>query len=758
MRLILALPLIAVCASPLLAQSAPSSLVKVTDQRFAQGCPSTADPLGHQDSTCAINAALRFVESDGLPGGGFPVLYFPHGIYKVAGQGYTSALTVTKAITIQGDGAASTTILNTSPHAVTLTYLKAQGCSNKPGACPFSVQGITFAGQGHATSGGLIEVDSSNTGMMRNVVLTKTAGIALNLQGSSERWNFSDMEITDSRWPVVTEGDTNENYFNRVNVLNPGDTGDYCYSVNCPGGKRITQGVWRPDPHSAVFLDGDNVHWSNSSIKSTAAIGGVRMAAVTSSLDHTYIEGYPWGGQPRSSAAVQAPGKTEIGHLTAAVSNSALDIPVDDAEWQPLYVNNPEQARVNGQHAYVNTYGIFPADFLAGSKEPSRSVRGIDRGTAEFIRVGAFSADGKAHLLQRGKNPLAWPAGSIIEQSPPNGYGAIRLQENHFDSNATKYSAKFTSACSDTEQRKDWTSSPSQLCAEIIAGVVPDGYMVAFPTQNYVHTSFNLEVVDNSLFVGGKEPDGQGWIKIPGNATVNINQGNPPLRNFVNAEDALHTYVNGVTRVQVVQYPNGSKPASALAYVVDNSAGVRFSPQEHFYSAQVMKDNTLSHQYLGQHCWYDTSTGSANPDRRTCSGPDGGLVHSAFMNGKWVAGTAGPAAPAGAMASMAVERTAGAAPGNPVKFVMKGWDVGTLAPAGQSGNCKSHEEATGGAHFSSTGDAPLIVNVSPNPAAQVMATGVVQGNGDSLAVRLCNTGGSSAVFSSAPTIVFTQLR
>ncbi len=719
------------------AQSAPPSLVNVTDQRFAAGCPNAADPLGRRDSTCAVRAAVRYAESSGTLGAGYPVLYFPHGSYRVAGEGFTSALTITKAISVQGDGASSTVILNTSPHAATLTYLMAQeDCSKKPGPCPLTVQGLTFAGQGHATEGGLIEIDSTNTGSMRNVVLADTGGVALNLQGSSERWYFSDMEISNTRWPVLLEGDTNEDYFDRVNVLNGGEAGGYCYSVNCPGGKRLENGLWRPDPHSAVYLDGDNVHWMNSSIKSTEAIGGIRMAPTTSSLMHTYIEGYPWGGQPRLNSAVAAPGKSELGHLTAAISASATELPVDDAGWQPLYVNDPTQARINGNHSYVNAYGIFPADYQVDSKEPSRAVPGAMRGTVEIVQVGAFSADGQAHLLSRGKQPLAWPAGSVVEQVPANGYGAIRLEENHLNSITPDSDRRYQLQCNDTEQQKQWTSSPSELCAEVIAGLVPDGYMVPFPTDHYVGVGYLVSVVNNSIYTGGIEQQGQGWVKIPGNGAVTIEAGNEPLRSFVDAGTAMTSYSNGVSRVQVVQWPDpkGAKPVSALAYVTDLSAGVRFSPQEGFYEADVMRDGTLGRQYLNRsgstECWYATSAGSATPDRRTCLGEP----------------AAGGRAPSAAQPA-----------GSPVKFAVRDWQVNRLEPRGQPGECQSRETATGSVHFSTAADATLVTNVAPNPGAQVTATVAVEGNGSRVSVRLCNTGSMPVRWELPPTVVVTQL-
>ena len=247
--------------------------VDVTHRDFGVGCPNPADPQGHADSTCAIRNAIKFAQANPIRGGGYPILYFPHGRYSVAGTGLTAALTFTADIGMMGDGAQSTVIYNASPTAGTVVYNKAQGdCAGKPGPCFIKIQGITFAGNGHLSMGGLIEINSTNTGLMQDVVLAATGGIALNLQGSSERWIFSEMEIDQARWSVLTEGDTNENYFERVNVIDPaGDESHFCFSIDCPGGALLAKGkLWLPDPHSAVYLDGDNVHWTNSSIKSTA--------------------------------------------------------------------------------------------------------------------------------------------------------------------------------------------------------------------------------------------------------------------------------------------------------------------------------------------------------------------------------------------------------------------------------------------------------------------------------------------------------
>jgi hypothetical protein len=611
-------------------------LVNVTHADFGAGCANPADRDGRFDSTCAIQNAIKFAQANPVQGGGYPVLYFPHGRYLVAGTGLTAAMTFTSGVSMVGDGAQSTTIVNTSPSAGTVAYNKANECSKKPGPCFIKIEGITFAGLGHQSMGGLIEINSTDTGLMRDVVLAETGGIALNLQGSSERWIFSEMEINHTRWAVLTEGDTNENYFERVNVINTGqDESHFCFSVNCPGGKENTTATWLPDPHSAVYLDGDNIHWMNSSIKSTSLLGGIRMAAVTSSLSNTYIEGYPWGGQPRLQHAIEVGGKLELGHLTQRISAADLLIPVDDAGWQPLYVNDPSGIKLNGDHAYTPFFNIFPADYVFNSKEPSTAVPGITRGTFESVRVGSFAGDGQAHLESRGQNKtqaIAWPAGSIIEQVPANGYGLARIASNHINSVAFDPRAGFSSGCDDTAQLTKWTSSPSRLCADIIVGLVPDGYGIPFPPQHYVGVNFSLEATGNSLFTGSSEQNGQGWFKIAGNGSLYIDQGNQPLRSFTSADTAMNTYMNGNTQVQIIKYGT----VSALGAVEDPGANVSFSPQGHYFHADVLANGSLGHEYLGEQCWYAIQPGTQQPTSRFCvraSGP----AQENLVNGKWTA-------------------------------------------------------------------------------------------------------------------------
>ena len=254
----------------------------------------------------------------------------------------------------------------------------------------------------------------------------------------------------------------------------------------------------------------------------------------------------------------------------------------------------------------------------------------------ESIKVASFAGDGRAHLIARAQNgtrAVAWPAGSVIEQVPQHGYGMSRVESNHVNSLAeVGDKAHFTSGCDDTALLTHWTSNPSRLCAEIIVGLVPDGFGVPLPSQHLVGGSYSADIVDNVVFIGHNEAEGAGWIKIPGNGTVHLDQGDSPMGNFTPADTALNTYENGITRLKVIQYGD----ASAIALVTDPAAGVSFSSQAHYFHADVLANGSLNHEYLGEQCWYPApATAQQQPASRFCvraSGP----AQENLVNGRWM--------------------------------------------------------------------------------------------------------------------------
>jgi hypothetical protein len=94
----------------------------------------------------------------------------------------------------------------------------------------------------------------------------------------------------------------------------------------------------------------------------------------------------------------------------------------------------------------------------------------------------------------------------------------------------------------------------------------------------------------------------------------------------------MNTYINGNTRVQIIKYGN----VSALGVVEDQGANVSFSPQNHYFTADVLANGSLGHQYLGEQCWYAIQPGTQPPTSRFCvraSGP----AQENLVDGRWTA-------------------------------------------------------------------------------------------------------------------------
>jgi hypothetical protein len=51
----------------------------------------------------------------------------------------------------------------------------------------------------------------------------------------------------------------------------------------------------------------------------------------------------------------------------------------------------------------------------------------------------------------------------------------------------------------------------------------------------------------------------------------------------------------------------------------------------------------------------------------------------------------------------------------------------------------------------------MLVNVSPNPGAQVMAAGVVDADGTHVSVRMCNSGSTPVRWDQAPAVTVIEL-
>ena len=549
-----------------------------------------ADPTGENDSTCAVRNAAVYAASCN-ESGEYPPLYFPTGHYSFNISGTSGVIVLTNPIGVTGDGATASLLQNKSPNAALLTYVGVTGPS---------VMNVGLAGNGPATNGDLIDVISSVGGTYQNLALSNTAGIGINLQGSSERGRFGNISMNGVRLALNSEGNTNENYvenfdfsFNGFSAFNgnPGNQWNYDSNANPYTGIEITAdcvslspAAWssstsysgtaavsyggatynlvtansgqtpqlisrywqqcgqspKPEERALVYLDGENWMLSNGSIKATL-LSGVNVARTTAQVSHVYFEG-PFGPKaPNYSYSTQVIGKQEVGHLTAAVSSSSLVFPVDDAGWQHEYTTDPSLL-----HHLVtdNKVAIFPSDYLAGSSAQSTAVPGMLRGQYEIVVI-AYSGD----------NPIYPGAGT-----------------GHATARAITGSVAPGIVCSSTQMDKCGpgpmnaaVSYPAPasvngvLTASALIAQLPDaGYGVSEIQENH----FNMAKVNSATTVGvcsdtGILPPNGQWI------------GSPSL---MCAENFAGAVPDGIT-LQIPQSPGYVSVGANVDYVNNTTLG-----------------------------------------------------------------------------------------------------------------------------------------------------------------------------------------
>lgn len=204
--------------------------VNVLHTDFAGG----ADPTGVSDSTAAFQAALAYAQTKAgnASGAGAATLYIPAGRYKMNG-----CLTITganAAVNILGDGSSNTEIDQTAASGCTVQYL------NTNGGAPFStvfVKGINLWGSGHNTTASLLDIVDMQFWVLDDVRLGNTGGVALNINGNSERGAAYNLSISQSRRAINANGNINEVYFNNTLAYGNGaDNGGYSWNVNALNG------------------------------------------------------------------------------------------------------------------------------------------------------------------------------------------------------------------------------------------------------------------------------------------------------------------------------------------------------------------------------------------------------------------------------------------------------------------------------------------------------------------------------------------
>jgi hypothetical protein len=652
----------------------PAKLPRVDVQHgdfgSAAGCPNSADPIGEKDSTCAINAAVAYALTESRSGE-YPAIYIPLGRYKI-----TAPIRVPCQLHVIGDGVDATAIQQMTAGANVLTVYPSTLKSLDPWLCSGSVRDLTLQGNGHTSTGSLLEVINSAGYKLESVKLYNSGGRGLNLQGSSERMESNDLQIDAVRWSLIMGGTPNEDHFFKTNIEDPGAADDgYCFGVNCtngvyagpnqgPGG---TPTAVSPDTHSAIWMGGSNVGFYGGSIKPTMYQGGIQTSFVEAGMiANFYFEGFPMQHQLRVNPSITEGGLLPMTTLTAALSGTEMVVPVASTAWFPDYVNDPADAH----YLHCTEYDwIMPKDFEWGNTSGSAYVPGVKRNQYELVCLKAMAGDGKMYIDQRNSAMggfkstapagTAWPAGSIVHMVLGTGSygGGLTVLASHMESNASSSGARQTSfykaSCDDTNDH---------TCAEVIAGFIPDGYF--FNPQGSSSGINNAGVqmtLINDSFWGLADPlnalSGNGYLKVHNRASITVvgTSGSIAPKGETSEVAAGQATLNGTSGpyVMAVQYATG---ATAMLSYSRPDTGLYLNPRNSFFEqamsgfdpvnlgANPGSTNANGHQFANSSCWYDvgSSPSATHAQNRFCmkggpslTGTNAGWEYDVWNGKQW---------------------------------------------------------------------------------------------------------------------------
>ena len=537
----------------------------------------------------AVNAAAAKNYQQGTQ-----VVLVPTGTCRISGE-----LRIPANVTLRGLAKEGSIIEQTNATANAVTVVQCStgfGGSGGPfGDCEGGISDLTIEGNGHSTTGTLVEIDGVVSYRLQNVRLYNGGGRGLQMNGNSERLESRDLTIMQTRWPLVIAQDSNESYFYNTKVIYPGQTADgYCYNVNCLNGVYPSSGAITPDPHAAVYnYMGVNVGFYGGSIKSLQMMGGFKtFNSESTSVDHFYLEyGYVNPG-------IIAGGVPEWTTTTAAMTATSLSVPVASTQWMPQYFNSPGDVRT-GDIAY-NKYVILPPDFLWGSSAASSMGGGITRGTYEIVGVAGFAGDGKFYIGTSsrglaGTTAQTWPAGAIVE-ARPIGVSSFKVSNSHVNEQDS-FSALGAAGVNLT---RTCDNSGVNTCAEIIEGYIPDGRWVqqrGNPGDNQTAPQTNVTLSNLSMFTGALA--GVGVVAVHSNTILELDgvSGGIPAGegNSVPYSGSIQANFAGSV-VSVPTYANGHQ---ALLTLVDNSNHRTMSTTGGMYKQTVAIYDANGHTSVG---------------------------------------------------------------------------------------------------------------------------------------------------------------
>jgi hypothetical protein len=592
-----------------------------------------ADPTGTNDSTAAIQAAIAYVMANPQAGanGATPCVYIPAGLYKVS-----NTIRVPSNICIQGDSSGSS-ILQLTSATSNLFTVYAGNCAQAQ-VCNGQISDLQLYGNGHLSTGTLLEVDGASQFHITNVTMANHGGRGLQLNNNSERFRSDNLSIWYVRWPMILGGDINESYFFNTQIISPGATEErtgeefYCYGVNCPNhsypypnqGTNGGASPVSPDPHGAITITkAVNFGFYGGSIKPLKYMSGFRVAGY-GSIKNFYLEGYPVNNEPRLNAGIYAGGGVmERTQITGELAPSGTVAGVQDTSWMPQYFENASDMGAGAQVFYA----IMPQDFLSGSTQPSKYNPNIQRGQFEIVQVQGFTSDGNVHILTRNVAGSTvngdWPAGSILEELPIASHGSIDLEDLHVNA-IQPPGTGYTDNCN---------QAGILTCAEIITGPVPDGFIVDPPggaldgIDGWTSVQLTLKNID--MYSGTYVHEGE--IAVHRYPQINFDGENAiPTNALESAETVtagaklLLSGLTGGAYMTVPVYGNGRQaqpivtaPGTGLIWAPNNGL---FAKNEQQYGQNGGYNQWMvGTKFANSYCWCDTPpVGSTQSLNRIC--------------------------------------------------------------------------------------------------------------------------------------------